>query len=146
MILDVGAYFGLFSSAFLSATLIPSVSEGVLVGLLTTYKYDFILLLAFASIGNIMGSILNWFLGSRIEQYSDRKWFPVKEEKLTKAQGWYKKYGKWSLLCSWVPVIGDPLTLVAGVMKESLLVFIILVSIAKTTRYVVVGTSFLYLV
>lgn len=50
------------------------------------------------------------------------------------------------MLGSWVPVIGDPLTLVAGVMKESLLVFIILVSIAKTTRYVVVGTSFLYLV
>jgi membrane protein YqaA with SNARE-associated domain len=55
------------------------------------------------------------------------------------AEAWYRRYGRWTLLLSWVPVIGDPLTIVAGIMRESLAAFILLVALAKTARYLAVG-------
>jgi membrane protein YqaA with SNARE-associated domain len=97
------------------------------------------LLVAIASVGNILGSVINWLLGRGIERFRHRRWFPVKEPELAKAQRWYQRYGKWSLLMSWAPIIGDPLTLVAGVLREPFPVFLALVSIAKTIRYVVVA-------
>ncbi len=133
---DVAAYGGLFFVAFLAATIFPAQSEAVLIGLLSTKSYSTALLLAVASLGNILGSLLNWWLGRRIEDFKDKKWFPVKEEGLLKAQRFYMKYGRWSLLLSWLPFIGDPMTVVAGVMRERLWIFLSLVTIAKVGRYV----------
>jgi membrane protein YqaA with SNARE-associated domain len=103
------------------------------------------LLVAVASAGNILGSVINWLLGRGLERFRDRRWFPVKEPELAKAQRWYQRFGKWSLLMSWAPVIGDPLTLVAGVMREPFPVFLALVSIAKIARYVLVALIVLQL-
>lgn len=103
----------LFLSAFGAATLLPLQSEAVLLGLLVNSSYSAFTLIAVASIGNILGSCVNWYLGLRIEQYKGRKWFPVSEQQMQKAQRSYQKYGYWSLLLSWVPMIGDPITLIA---------------------------------
>ena len=133
--IDFSVYVGLFMAALLAATILPMQSEAVLVGLLLTEKYPAAWLLAVASVGNILGSVLNWLLGRSIEHYRQRSWFPVSEPRLIQAQNWYQRYGKWSLLLSWMPVIGDPLTVAAGVMRESFWIFLLLVSVAKILRY-----------
>lgn len=144
MMSDLAAYAGLFGAAFMAATILPSSSEVVLVGVLSTEKYPVAALLIVASIGNILGAILNYYLGRGIECYRDRKWFPVTDQSLARAQRWYNKWGRWSLLLSWVPLCGDALTVVAGVMRERLAVFILLVGAAKTLRYIAVAIAFIY--
>tara|TARA_B100000927_G_C16333142_1_gene416143 strand:- start:153 stop:494 length:342 start_codon:yes stop_codon:yes gene_type:complete len=99
-------------------------------------SFKTLLLLIFASIGNILGSIANWYLGKKITIFQNRKWFPVSPDQLDRSQKYFQKYGLWSLLLAWVPIIGDPLTLLAGVLKVRLSLFLILVSISKISRYV----------
>jgi membrane protein YqaA with SNARE-associated domain len=135
----IAEYGGLFAAAFLSATLFPFQSEAVLFGMLVSDRYPAGLLIAVASAGNVLGSIVNWFLGRFLARFEGRRWFPVKREQMAKAEGWYHRYGRWTLLLSWMPVIGDPLTLVAGVLREPLPIFILLVAVAKTARYLMVG-------
>lgn len=133
----VALYAGLFLSALASATFIPGTSEAALVSLLLAGHSPW-LLLVIASAGNVLGSVINWFIGRGVERFRDRRWFPVKPAALQQAQRWYAKYGKWSLLLSWAPVIGDPLTVVAGVMRERFAVFLLMVAVAKVGRYAVV--------
>ena len=135
---EIGVYGGLFLSALGAATLLPMQSEAVLVGLLLSGR-PVLLLLFVASLGNTLGGLINWALGRGIERFRDRRWFPVSEAALTRAQGWYSRWGKWSLLLSWMPIIGDPLTLAAGVMRERFLTVLVLVAIAKTGRYAVLA-------
>lgn len=132
----LSAYFGLFIAAFGAATLFPFQSEAVLLGLLFTGNYSIWALLVVASVGNVLGSVANWLVGLYIERFRHRRWFPVKDSQLNKAQRAYQRYGCWSLLLSWAPFIGDPLTVVAGVMREPLWRFLLLVSVAKTGRYI----------
>jgi membrane protein YqaA with SNARE-associated domain len=99
------------------------------------------LLVAVASLGNTLGSILNWWLGGQVVRWRDRRWFPVRPAALDRATGWYRRWGHWSLLLSWAPVIGDPLTLAAGVLREPFGRFVLLVGIAKTGRYVVLALA-----
>ncbi|MBK5512386.1 MULTISPECIES: YqaA family protein [unclassified Pseudomonas] len=134
-----GAYIGLFFAAFGAATLLPLQSEAVLVGLLISDRYWIWALLAVATLGNVLGSLLNWWLGRGIERFRERRWFPVSPRHLETARKHYQRYGHWSLLLSWVPVIGDPLTLVAGVMREPLGRFLLIVSLAKGARYAVLA-------
>ena len=132
----------LFLSAFGAATLLPLQSEAVLVGLLAQMQYPVWLLVAVASLGNILGSCVNWRLGLKVEQYKNKKWFPVSEQKMLQAQGIYQKYGFWPLLLSWVPIIGDPITLIAGLLKENFVRYVVMVSIAKIGRYLFVYWMF----
>jgi membrane protein YqaA with SNARE-associated domain len=134
----ISTYFGLFLLAFLAATIFPAQSEAALAGLVALGKHSVFLLILFATAGNVLGSLFNWFLGKEASRFENRKWFPLKADKLEKARSWYTKYGKWSLLLSWVPVIGDPLTLAAGLMNERLSFFIPIVSIAKLGRYIAI--------
>ena len=133
----------LFLSAFGAATLLPLQSEAVLLGLLAEGSRSASVLIAIASLGNILGSCVNWYLGFKIEHYKHKKWFPVSEQKMQQAQGIYQKYGFWSLLLSWVPIIGDPITLIAGLLKENFLRFLLMVALAKTGRYVVLYCIFI---
>ena len=126
----------------LAATILPLSSEIVLTTMLLTNLFEKNILLVIASSGNILGSIFNWYLGKKITIFQDRKWFPVSPEQLNKSQKYFQKYGIWSLLLAWVPVIGDPLTLLAGILRVRLSIFFILVSISKISRYVFI----LYLV
>lgn len=126
----------LFLVAFGAASLLPLQSEPVLVALLLTAHHPAWLVVLVASIGNTLGSVVNYALGRMIERFRGRRWFPAKEAALTRAQAWYARWGRWSLLLSWAPVIGDPLTVVAGVMREPLWRFVLIVALAKTGRYV----------
>lgn len=129
------AYLGLFLSAFGAATLLPLQSEAVLVALLLGGAHATWLLLAVATLGNVLGSWVNWLLGRSLEHYRHQRWFPVSDARLQQAQAWYARHGRWSLRLSWMPVIGDPLTLVAGVMREPLWRFLLIVTLAKGARY-----------
>lgn len=132
---DIAVYGGLFAAAFLAATVLPAQSEALLSGLLLSGAYPTTLLLAVASFGNILGSIVNWLLGRGIQHFKDKAWFPAGQASLDRASRWYGRYGRWTLLLSWVPVIGDPLTVVAGVLREPFWSFLLLVAIAKIGRY-----------
>ena len=130
------SYFQLFIISFLAATILPLSSELVLSTMLLTDSFDKYLLLVVASFGNIFGSSVNWYLGKKILIFKDKKWFPVNEKQIAKSEMYFKKYGIWSLLLSWVPVIGDPLTVIAGILKINFFTFLLLVSISKTSRYI----------
>ena len=140
--IDIGVYLSLFLSAAAAATVLPLQSEAVVTAALL-HGYPPLAVLAAASIGNVLGAVVNWFLGRGIERFSGRAWFPVGPAALARAQDWYRRYGRWSLLLSWLPVVGDPLTLVAGVMRERLWVFLLLVAIAKVGRYAVLAAAVL---
>jgi membrane protein YqaA with SNARE-associated domain len=134
---DLLAYLGLFAAALGAATVLPMQSEAVLVGLLLSERFSTFWLLVVASVGNVLGSVANWLLGRGIERFRDRKWFPANAKTLDRATLWHRRYGKWSLLLSWLPIVGDPLTVVAGVLKEPFGMFVLLVTIAKVSRYLV---------
>ncbi len=131
----------LFAAAFLAATLLPAQSEAVLVGLLLKGDVAPWLLVAVASLGNVLGAVVNWLLGRFIEHLRHRRWFPVKEAQIERAQRWYRRFGRWSLLFSWLPVVGDPLTVVAGTLREPLWSFVLLVAIGKVGRYVALALA-----
>lgn len=131
------ALLSLFFVALGAASLLPMASEPVLVAMLLTAEIEPWLLVAVASLGNTLGSVINFVLGRLVERFRHRRWFPASEASLDRAQAWYHRWGRWSLLLSWAPIIGDPLTVVAGIMREPLWSFVLLVAIAKTGRYVV---------
>jgi membrane protein YqaA with SNARE-associated domain len=128
----------LAASAFLAATVLPASSEAVLAGLVVAEAAPIAVLLVIASGFNTVGSCVNWLLGRAAERFKDHRWFPVSADSLERAQLWYQRYGVWSLLASWVPIIGDPLTVAAGVMRTPIAVFLPLVAFAKTARYAVI--------
>ena len=139
LLAQFGAYSGLFIAAFLAATILPAQSEAGLAALILASPASVTLLVATASLGNILGSVVNWYLGRGINRFADKPWFPATAAQLSRATSWYHRYGRWSLLLSWVPFIGDPLTVVAGIMREPLLRFLFIVGLAKTGRYIVVA-------
>ena len=130
------SYFQLFIISFLAATILPLSSELVLSTMLLTDSFDKYLLLVVASFGNILGSSVNWYLGKKILIFKDKKWFPANERQIAKGEIYFKKYGIWSLLLAWVPIIGDPLTIVAGILRVKFFTFLILISISKISRYI----------
>ena len=130
-------YLGLFASALLAATILPFSSEAVLVGLMAAGDFDAAGLWAVASLGNVLGACINWGLGRFCLHWRDRRWFPVSGDQLDRAGKWFSRYGVWSLLLAWVPVIGDPLTFVAGIMRVDFRLFLGLVAIGKAGRYAV---------
>jgi membrane protein YqaA with SNARE-associated domain len=131
-------YLSLFVISFLAATILPFSSELTLAGLIATSDYDNLLLFIVASFGNVLGSVVNWALGSYSRNLTTKKWFPFKETQIERSSKWFRKFGKWSLLFAWVPVVGDPLTLVAGISRVKFIDFIILVAIGKVSRYLIV--------
>jgi membrane protein YqaA with SNARE-associated domain len=133
------AYVGLFLSARVAATMLPMQSEVVLAGLLALGDQPVWALIAVATAGNVLGAVINWLLGRYIEHFRDRRWFPVRESRLDRFQRMYHRWGRWSLLLSWAPFIGDPLTVIAGVLREPLWSFTLIVLVAKLGRYLVVA-------
>ena len=135
--LTLSGYLGLLLASLIAATFLPLQSELVLVSLLLTNDFSVATLFIVATVGNVLGSLVNWLLGLYLLRWRDKRWFPVSEARLIQAQQAYGRYGFWSLLLSWMPIIGDPLTLAAGVMREPLWRFLLMVSLAKAGRYLV---------
>lgn len=128
------AYLSLFVAAFLAATLLPGASEVLFAGLLTA-GYQPLSLWIWATSGNTLGSAVNWLLGRYLLHFQDRRWFPFRADKLGRAQRWFQRYGVWSLLFAWAPVVGDPLTFLAGTMRVPFAVFFVLTAVGKGARY-----------
>lgn len=133
----LAAYAGLFAVSFLAATVFPFQSELVLLGLLLGGDFPWPALLAVATVGNVLGSVVNWALGRFLLQFKDRRWFPVKPQAYARVERWYRRYGVWSLLLAWLPLVGDPLTVVAGALRANLALFVVLVTVGKLGRYAV---------
>jgi len=134
----MSGYIGLFLSAFLAATILPFSSEAVLAGLMARGGFDGLALWAIATAGNTLGAMVNWVLGRWCLHWQNKPWFPFKAADLDAADRWFSKWGVWSLLLSWVPIIGDPITFAAGFLRVNFWVFTVLVVIAKGGRYVIV--------
>ena len=132
------SYLALFTAALLSATIVPGFSEAGVAAMVGTGS-PILPVVAVASAGNTLGSVVNWVLGRYLLRFADRPWFPVSEQGIARAEAWFKRYGTWSLLLAWLPVLGDPLTLVAGVLRVRFGLFLILVAVGKTLRYVVLA-------
>lgn len=131
------ALWGLFWTAFAAATILPFYSELLLVGLIKAGHEPWTLW-AVASAGNTLGAVLNWFLGAFLMRFSDRRWFPARQKEVERAQRWFQRWGVWSLLLAWLPIGGDALTVIGGMMRVKLPLFILLVGIGKASRYAVV--------
>lgn len=135
------SYFSLFLTSFASATLLPGGSEALFLYLLSEHLNP-ILLLIVATLGNTLGSFVNFLLGKYATDFALSKGY-MKEKHLIKASSLFEKYGAWSLLFSWLPIIGDPLTFVAGIVRYSWWKFLIIVGFAKFARYIFVYLGFL---
>lgn len=131
------SYFILFGSSFLAATVLPFYSEVILFALIKGGGNP-VMLVTVASIGNTLGAVVNWLLGLYLLHFQDRKWFYFKKSEIEKAQKWFQHFGIWSLLFAWLPIGGDALTLIAGIMRVKLWVFLVLVGFGKTARYIAV--------
>jgi membrane protein YqaA with SNARE-associated domain len=138
---DLASYAALFTSAFLSATLLPGSSEALLIAMLVAKEGDPATLIAVATAGNVLGSCVNWVLGRFFAHFSDRRWFPVGARAYERAAVWYQRFGIWSLLFAWLPVVGDPLTLAAGAMRTGFVRFLILVTVGKLARYLFLASA-----
>ncbi|RVT82283.1 DedA family protein [Rhodobacteraceae bacterium CCMM004] len=129
-----GALLAMFAAAFGAATILPFQSEIVFAAIQIAGEVPLWWLIAVASIGNTLGSCVNYALGAGLERFRHRRWFPLTEAQLDRSQAWFRRWGVWSLLLSWAP-FGDGLTVVAGVMRTPFAVFLALVAVAKTGRY-----------
>lgn len=129
------SYLLLFASSFLAATILPFYSEVVLFALLRNGN-DPALLVFVATVGNTLGAVVNWVLGRYLLHFRDQRWFYFNKKQIEKAQSWFQRYGFWTLLLAWMPIGGDALTLIAGIMKVRLWLFLLLVATGKAVRYI----------
>lgn len=141
VMLELSGYLGLFIAAFAAATLLPTQSEAVLAGLLLNGAHSVWILLAVATVGNTLGAVVNWWLGRSLDRFRQRPWFPFEERHFKRARQTYQRWGHWSLLFSWLPFVGDPLTVLAGVLREPLWRFFLIVLVAKGGRYLLVAAA-----
>ena len=133
--------WSLFISALISSTLFPGGSEALLL-----YKLneggDATALVIVATVGNVLGSLITYALGRLGNEAVHKKWLRMDEAKVARAETWFAKYGNPSLLLAWLPVVGDPLCLVAGLLRSHLGLFLLLVTIGKAARYTVIAGTF----
>jgi len=134
----LGQLSGLFVAAFGAATILPFQSEVVFVALQVAGRASVLVLVIVASVGNVLGAVVNYIMGRGIERFRTRRWFPVNAAQLARAQRWYARWGVWTLLLSWAP-LGDGFTVIAGMMRTPVWLFLVLVTIAKTGRYAVLA-------
>jgi len=139
---EAAIYLGLFWNAFIAATLLPALSELTLAGLLDAGIGLPLWLFIAATSGNVAGSTLNWWLGRSLAHFEGKRWFPFSRHQIAKAGQQFQRFGQWSLLFAWMPIVGDPLTLVAGTLRTPFPVFLVLVTIGKAARYAVIIVSF----
>lgn len=136
---SLATYGALGLSAFLAATLLPAQSELGLAYLIQQNQLSVTWLIIIASFGNVLGAMVNWALGIFALSFQEKWWFPVSATQLERASHWYQRFGKWSLLLSWAPIIGDPITLVAGLLRTPFWISLLLITIAKLTRYIIIA-------
>lgn len=135
----MAVYLVLFLAAAASATLLPGSPSTLLTALIVKQEGQIALLIAFATVGSVVGSTINYAIGQFLARYVDRPWFPFSAAQIERAGDWFRRHGMFSLLFAWLPVVGDPLTLAAGTLRAPLRAFLLLVSIGKLLRYLLAG-------
>jgi membrane protein YqaA with SNARE-associated domain len=141
---DLSTYAWMFSAALIAGTILPFLpgsSELVLAGFLAAGQGDPWILVASASMGNIIGSIINYFIGRYVSGLAGRRWFPVTEAQMERASIRFNRYGVWILLMSWLPAAGDVITIVAGFLRTDFKLFLVLISIGKFFRYFAIAVG-----
>jgi membrane protein YqaA with SNARE-associated domain len=138
--------FTLFFGSFLAATILPFSSEAMLVATLMEGAHPSWLLVTVASAGNILGACINWLIGRYLRHWQTQrlaagKYFPFSQATTDKATERFNRYGLWSLLFAFLPIVGDPLTFVAGMLRVKFWLFLLLVSIGKIARYIFVAAA-----
>ena len=126
------------------ATIIPFGSEAYFITLLSLEKYNHFILFLVVSVGNVLGSLFNWICGFYINFFIKKSWFPINNKIIDRGNKLFIKYGKWSLLISWFPLIGDPITFAAGTLRYPIIPFLVLVSIGKVGRYLIIYVSIIW--
>lgn len=139
---SLAGYWALFASAFGAATLLPMYSEAVLLSMAAA-GYEVRLLWLFATVGNTLGAVVNWLIGRFSARLVEHPRLSGGRRQLARAQDWYARWGVWSLLLAWLPVGGDALTLIAGLMRVRLPLFVLLVGAGKGARYAVLLLPFI---
>ena len=132
---------GLFASAFLAGSILPAQSEVVLAALLLTGTQPAWLLIAVATAGNVGGAVLNYALGRSAERFRSRRWFPLSAAGWERSAAWFNRWGVATLLISWLPIVGDGFTVLAGAARTSFPLFLALVTLAKGGRYLVLAAA-----
>ena len=127
-------YPGLFLASFLASTILPLGSEAFVI-LLITKNFNIYYVILVASVGNFLGACTSYYIGFAGRMHVIEKYFGVSESQLERAEKWFTKYGSWSLLFTWLPVVGDALPIMAGIMELKIVMFSILVFIGKFLRY-----------
>ena len=136
LLADIWQVYGVMAfAAFFAGTFLPMASEGVLAGLVATRPELAGAIWLVASFANTLGSAFNWAVGRYCLHWRDRRWFPIKAAQLDRASGHFNRYGMPALLFAWLPIVGDPLTFVAGVLRVRFPLFIVLVAVGKGGRY-----------
>ena len=126
--------WSLFFISFCASTLLPLGSEWLLVALLLQGSNP-VATIAVATIGNSLGAGINYLIGFYGEDWLKEKVLRIDKPRQQQAEKWFNRYGSWSLLLAWLPIIGDPLCLVAGMLKTPLTRFSLLVTTGKGLRY-----------
>lgn len=137
------AYLTLFLTAFAAATLLPAYSE-ILLGGMVAQGYSLFWVWFWATLGNTLGSVVNGIIGRQVDRFKHKRWFPVSARQLERARDRFNRYGQWSLLMGWLPIGGDALTVIGGIMRVPWLNFVVLVAIGKGVRYAIVLWLVLY--
>ncbi|MDZ7359558.1 MAG: VTT domain-containing protein [candidate division KSB1 bacterium] len=130
---------GLMVFCFFAATVLPVSSEAALVAALAL-KMPALPALAFATIGNCSGIAFNYWMGSQVEEKLLHQ--HLQKQSLARAYGMMQRWGQWSLLLSWLPVIGDPITYLAGALRLNFYLFILVASTLRFLRYLAVAGFF----
>lgn len=137
-ILTEHGLLSLFLLSMCASTLVPLGSEWLLIALLLK-GVDPLASVAVASIGNSLGAVTSYLIGLGGSRLLIEKLLRATPEQQLRAQHWFRRFGSWALLFSWLPVVGDPLCLVAGSLKHRFDSFVLLVSLGKTARYTLVA-------
>lgn len=128
------------AAAFLAATILPVASEALVINAVVDASAVYIsAVLAVAAIANTLGSALNYWLGGYLVRFKGRRWFYFSDKQIVKGRNYFERFGLWSLLFAWLPVVGDLLTLAAGILRVKFWVFASLVLIGKSARYIAVA-------
>jgi membrane protein YqaA with SNARE-associated domain len=134
----IASLAALFAATFLAATIVPFSSEVVFTTMQITGVASVVTLVLVASAGNTLGAFVNYWIGARLEDHGAHRWLRIDDRKFARAQGWWQRWGVWTLLLSWAPLLGL-FTVVAGAMRTPLWQFTLFVTIAKTGRFVALG-------
>lgn len=138
---DIVALTALFASAFLAGSILPAQSELVLAALIVRGAQPVWLLVLVATLGNVGGALLNYALGASAARFRHRRWFPLSAAGWDRTAAWFQRWGAVTLLLSWLPIIGDGFTLLAGAARTPLPLFLVLVTLAKGGRYAVLALA-----